>query len=223
MRILEVIVAVDQNMGIGNSKKQLPWNVPEELKIFKDKSMGKTVIVGRKTAETLPVLPGRYVVCLTRNKESFSDRKNVQQYISSISGYLLSKDTVLIAGGGQIYQEVFEKYSENIKKIHISIMNDTYQCDVFFNRKWLNNFVIVEETKYEKFTHYVMEPTSRGERQYLESLENIQKNGIWRKGRNGETVSIFKNDFAFDLRNGFPLLTTKKMFLRGIIEELLFF
>jgi thymidylate synthase len=47
--------------------------------------------------------------------------------------------------------------------------------------------------------------------------------GDRRDSRNGDTFSLFKNDMKFDLRNGFPLITTKRMFFRGIVEEFLFF
>ena len=73
------------------------------------------------------------------------------------------------------------------------------------------------------FTHYILERTEHGERQYLELMEKILLNGIWKTGRNGLTIGSFKNDFTFNLQNGFPLLTTKKMFLRGILEEFIFF
>jgi thymidylate synthase len=59
--------------------------------------------------------------------------------------------------------------------------------------------------------------------QYKVLVEDIIRNGTIRTGRNGNTISVFTRHLAFDLTKGFPLLTTKKMFTRGIIEELLFF
>lgn len=63
----------------------------------------------------------------------------------------------------------------------------------------------------------------REEQQYLDLLEDILRNGDFRKTRNGYTWSVFGKQMSFDLSNGFPMLTTKRMFLRGIFEELLFF
>ena len=68
-----------------------------------------------------------------------------------------------------------------------------------------------------------MERAKDGEKQYLDLLNDIIDNGEIREGRNGFTRSLFVKSFKFDLRSGFPLLTTKKMFLRGILEEFLFF
>lgn len=63
----------------------------------------------------------------------------------------------------------------------------------------------------------------KGEMQYLAHLKSLLEVGDHRNTRNGYTYSLFGNFMSFDLSLGFPLLTTKKMFLRGIFEELKFF
>ena len=73
----------------------------------------------------------------------------------------------------------------------------------------------------ELLTYYTSK--NREELQYLNLLEKVNKNGNLVHGRNGYVKNNFCNHLKFDLRNGFPLLTTKKMFIRGIVEELLFF
>lgn len=61
-------------------------------------------------------------------------------------------------------------------------------------------------------------------RQYLDLLEDIKLNGLERHTRQGtDVVGVFGRQMRFDLAEGFPLLTTKKMFIRGIIHELLWF
>lgn len=222
--MIELIVVMDENGGIGYQGR-LPWYIKEELKLFKEKTVGKTLVMGRKTVENLPILPERDIICVSRNPELFNntDWKNkpiaVVSQINSLVG--IYKD-VMIAGGAEIYNMAFDVHNF-IQKIHLSVVKGTYNCDTYFNKDWLNNFVIEEMTEYDKFTHYTMIHTSFGERQYLDLLQNIMNRGSIRLGRNGNTMSIFKNDMTFDLRNGFPLLTTKKMFIRGILEEFLFF
>lgn len=58
---------------------------------------------------------------------------------------------------------------------------------------------------------------------YLQLMRNILEHGEERRGRNGVTKSIFGNRLEFDFRKGFPLLTTKRVFWRGVVEELFWF
>lgn len=63
----------------------------------------------------------------------------------------------------------------------------------------------------------------RQEAGYLHLLQKILDEGEEKTGRNGGTLSLFGEQLRFDLKEGFPLLTTKNMFWRGIVEELLWF
>jgi len=212
--MFEVIVAVDKNYGIGKYNK-MPWKCKEELKIFKDKTINNIVIFGRKTYENLPLLENRIVIPLSRrNKLSFNNIFDVYPGLKD------SNKTIFVAGGRDIYKLAFE--NKFVERIHISFMNNVYDCDTYFDKKWLDNFIITEEYKSDLFTHFVMEPTEYGEIQYTNILKDVL-NGTEKKGRNGSTISKFGKNLMFDLRKGFPLLTTKKMFFRGIVEELLFF
>lgn len=209
----ELIVAMDKKGGIGLNGK-LPWNNKEELNIFRKKTMGKAIIVGRKTWENLPKLDGRDVY--------FLSNQPLLSAIHSLYDTGRSDEDIMIAGGRKIYKHALE-IPGYITRIHISIMNNEYECDTYFDKKWLDNFVIVNEFSGYDFVHYVLEPTCHGERQYIDILKELVNKNEWKLGRNGLTCSLFKKDMIFDLRNGFPLLTTKKMFFRGIVAELIMF
>jgi thymidylate synthase len=232
----ELIVAVDMNYGTGN-KNQLPWGRnKEELNLFRKKTLGSSLIFGRKTFENLPYLDSRQVICLTNRKYYTGDHmkpdilknsKNPEGVVVcnlDDAKFFSENEKIFIAGGTEIYKLVMEK-PNYINKIHMSIIKDTYECDTYFDVNWIKDFVIIEHIPYLTFDHYVLQRknTCKGERQYLELLDHILTKGNLVEGRNGFTYSTFVNHMSFDLREGFPLLTTKKMFLKGIIEELLFF
>jgi len=223
--MIHVILAVDKNGGIGKNGK-LPWNIPEELKIFKEKTMNTSIIGGRKTIETLPSLSDRSIFCISRNSKTLNTDKNMAWIFTSLDKAIKEVinfgKKIFIIGGGEIYKQVFETYKENIT-VHISFINQEYDCDTYFNLDLLKDFYIIKKDKYESFTHYEMIYKKYGEKQYLNLIEDVLKNGERRIGRNGEVISDFCRHLKFDLRDGFPLLTTKKMFTKGIIEELLFF
>lgn len=61
------------------------------------------------------------------------------------------------------------------------------------------------------------------EKQYLQILRDVLENGHTRKTRNSKTKSLFGKCISFDLKDGFPCLTTKKVFFRGVVEELAWF
>jgi|UniRef100_A0A6C0J1W6 thymidylate synthase len=216
---MKLILVVDECMGIGY-KNGLPWKDKEELKLFKSITTNSTLVCGRKTAENLPYLKDRTLVCITRNKHI--DTSNWNNHVIVLNELPENDDNTFIAGGLQIYQMALER-PKYITEIYLSIMKNSYESDTFFNKKWLDDFVIEESTEFETFTHYKMIKTKNGERQYINLLEKVLKEGHCRDTRNGITISTFGNQMKFNLQNGFPLLTTKKMFLRGILEEFLFF
>ena len=226
-KIINIILAVDKNGGLG-LKNKLPWYISDELKIFKEKTLNSIVIVGRKTLETLPCLKNRQIFCVTRNTTNVKSNNNIitcfYHIEEAIEQSLKLDKKVFIIGGHQIYNYVFEKLKDLYKfKVHISFIKESYECDTYFDMKNLKKFYISKKDEYDLFTHYEMEYQKYGEQQYLDLLKDVIENGERRTGRNGDVISDFCKHLKFDLRDGFPLLTTKKMFLKGIIEELLFF
>ena len=211
--------------GIGNTNS-LPWKCKEELQLFKRKTMNHTLITGRKTYETLPILPHRKLIVVSNNlhrHHSDVDEDDYATFSDNIDKVLRTcPDQSFIIGGASIYQHVFNKYTGNINKFYLSVMKKDYECDTFVHVSF-PDFNIIEKEEFNEFTHYVLEPCTNGETQYLSLLKDVILNGDERQTRNSVTKSTFGKSLTFDLQDGFPLLTTKKMFLKGIIEELLFF
>ena len=225
--MFELIVALDQHGGIGKNGV-LPWHCPEELSIFSKKTNNNIIIVGRNTLKNLPRLINREIFLLTRSPRDIEHYTYVFNHNAKIitklaDGKLLWSDKKkFIAGGAEIYKHALSN-DIWVHTIHMSIMKGTYDCDTFLDIKIFDDFVVSEKTKYNQFTHYVLKRTTCGERQYLNLINKIISYGMERNGRNGKTRSLFVENFTFNLQRGFPLITTKKMHIRGIIEEFLFF
>jgi thymidylate synthase len=218
--MIEVIFAMDSNGGVGY-RGSIPWSIKMETFIFKMKTMGHCVIVGKTTYMNLPELVNRTVVVVSKNSEEVHDLcfDNIEK---AIEFCLTTGKTIFIIGGVQIYQQVFKNFDHLITKIHFSILKEEYTCDTFLT---FPKSIIEKSTSQDfgEFIHYEYKANVDGEIQYLELIKQVLTNGFESGSRNGITRRMFGKHLKFDLREGFPLLTTKKMFFRGIVEELLFF
>jgi dihydrofolate reductase len=102
MRHVSLIVAYDRNRGIGKDNK-MPWHLPSELAHFKRTTMGKPIVMGRKTHESIGrALPGRRNIVITRNTVG---TQGVETAHSMQDALKLCNDAeeIMVIGGGQIY------------------------------------------------------------------------------------------------------------------------
>lgn len=233
---MELIVAMDINNGIGYQGK-LPWKCPEDLKYFRNKTLNNTIVVGRKTAETLPHLSKRRVLCISRKYNDTKRWNNDVTIIHSLNDIKTTdSQNIIICGGAHLYKTSLAE--KRIGKIFRTVIPGTFECDTYFDLEWLVGFIITHEEvspitgniyqtleSVDKFLNINIPPRLRPgtEYQYLNMLRDVHDLGATREGRNGGTHALFLNTMKFDLRTGFPLITTKKMFMRGILEEFLFF
>ncbi len=128
--MLSVIVAIANNNVIGKDNT-LIWHLPEDLKRFKKLTTGHTIIMGRKTFESLgKILPNRKHVVLTKNKDYKIDNENVEVVysISDIEKYINDSEEHFIIGGAKIYSLLFP-YAN---KMYITKINESFEGDVFF-------------------------------------------------------------------------------------------
>jgi thymidylate synthase len=243
---IEAIVCYDQNYGISKDGK-LPWLADglgdlEYVRITTTMtSLNKknVLIVGSKTANTLNSdfynNSNREVWCLTRTTREDTEDSNItyftnpkELYKSLLNRYYYSGDIdkVFVFGGSEIYKIFIE--NRWIHKLHVTNIHKDYTCDTLFPYKELvENYTISTSSSRDKKglrTFEVWERNYSPEYSYLELLENVFFTGCKRDTRNGVTYSKFGEVVEFDIGNyGFPLLTTKKMFFKGISEELFWF
>lgn len=122
-----LILAKEKNGGIG-LKNQLPWHIKSELKHFKETTNDSTVIVGRRTFENLPPLPGRTVKVMTRQP--------LHGEISDIEAFIqdCKEDIVYIIGGAKTYQSWLPYITDMIiTTIHEKFEHDTSVEDIMPN------------------------------------------------------------------------------------------
>lgn len=224
-----VIAGINKLKGIGKNGT-IPWYNKNDLKFFKDITNENTIIMGRKTWDSLPKKPlnNRLNIIITENKElkkieneNLLVAKNLENawQLHKIKG---KKDTsAFIIGGEEIYKQALNCGLTN--RIIISNINDFTECDKFFptipNKfKLINNY-----TENDLNIDYYELDTS-SEKNYLKLLEKVLSQNN-RENRTGVlTQSSFVETLKFDLANNkFPLLTTKLISFKTILIELLWF
>ena len=127
MTQLILIVATDSQRGIGINNA-LPWRLPEDMAHFKRTTTGHTIIMGRKTFDSIGrALPNRRSIVVTRNAEW---RHDGVEAVNSLDAaiQLAGEAPAFIIGGAQIYQEALPRADRLI----ITEIGTSFDCDTFF-------------------------------------------------------------------------------------------
>lgn len=128
------IAAMSKNLAIGKDNKLL-WHIPDDFQHFKKTTMGKPIIMGRRTYESLgKPLPGRTNIVITSKPDqvqgdvitvsSINEAIAKGKEIAAQSGV----DEVFIIGGGQIYEAALPQTD----RIYLTVINQDYEGDTFF-------------------------------------------------------------------------------------------
>ena len=144
---MNLIVAVDENWGIGCNNELLA-NIPGDMAYFKEKTMDKVVVMGRKTLESLPGkrgLPKRTNIVMTTQQDFEAERcivvHNDEELAEELSKY--DTDDVFLIGGGSIYK----KYYGLCEKLYVTKMYANLNADTFMvDLDMMDDFVISWES-----------------------------------------------------------------------------
>lgn len=175
-------------------------------------------------------------------------RKSIEDALSAIASSDEKVEKTFVIGGAQIYEEALK--SDKCEAVHLTEVEGEFECDAFIPAVDASKFklygqsrpIMEKDTRYQ-FLTYVAADAETGkfrpnaaellppgcdvkheEYQYLEMIREIIDQGAVKGDRTGTgTISTFGNQMRFDLRRSFPLLTTKRVFWRGVAEELLWF
>jgi dihydrofolate reductase len=124
------IAAMSENRVIGD-KGQMPWHLPDEYRWFKHKTMGGTLVMGRKTFESLgKPLPGRKTIVLTHRSLEVTGVETCPGLAFFLTEYLKTHphDTYWIAGGGTVYTQLLD----HCAYLYLTTVKRRVEGDAFF-------------------------------------------------------------------------------------------
>ncbi|HDS1125079.1 TPA: dihydrofolate reductase [Stenotrophomonas maltophilia] len=111
---LSMIVALDRNRGIGQGNA-MPWHLPDDFKHFKALTLGKPILMGRKTAESIGrVLPGRTNLVLTRSGQVPFEGMHAVASLDEAKAIAEGEgaNELCIIGGGEIFRQLLDQASD---------------------------------------------------------------------------------------------------------------
>lgn len=126
---ITLIAAIGKNRELGRDNN-LIWNIPEDLKFFRDNTIGKHIVMGINTLNSLPkILPNRKHIVLTHREISLDDSIVVVHSIEELLKYIKFIDEeVMVIGGARVYSQMIE-YAD---KMLLTEIDDEAVADVYF-------------------------------------------------------------------------------------------
>ena len=152
--IMNLIVAADKNWGIGKDNKLLV-SIPSDMKFFRQETMGKVVVMGRKTLESFPnglPLKNRTNVVLTSDKNyQVKDAvivHNIDEVLEELKKY--DDDEIYVIGGGKVYEELLP-YCDvaHVTKIDFAFEADTHFPNLDEDPEWEITAASDEQTYFD--------------------------------------------------------------------------
>ena len=153
---ITLIAAVGKNNELGKDNR-LIWSIPEDLKFFKENTLGKPIVMGLNTLNSLPrILPNRRHIVLTHREVSFDPSILVFHSLEELFQYLeILDEEVMVIGGAQIYCQMME-YAN---KMLLTEIDKTAEADVYFPEFSKNDWdkELVSSQKYNdiEYKHVV--------------------------------------------------------------------
>lgn len=225
----------NRSFGIGNNNN-MPWSIPEDMRRFSNITSGNTIVMGRKTWESIGSKPlkDRFNIVVSSCTSTEDYNQNVVFVNESTLNYIdsvISYGDIYIIGGAQLYK----KYVGDVDEIYATVIEQDYACDTFFPTEKLHEYHInyvspqlysTSENCNYRFINYKKNTFGKKheEFQYLDILKEILYSGEARPDRTGVgTLSVFGKQMKFDISKSVPLITTKQLAWKTVIKELLWF
>ncbi|KSU83385.1 dihydrofolate reductase [Fictibacillus enclensis] len=138
--MISYVFAMDRNRLIGK-QNDLPWHLPADLKHFKKVTMGKPILMGRKTYESIgKPLPGRENIILTRDESFQAEGCTV---LHTVQDALDRQDTELCVIGGS---EVFRLFMPYVERMYVTRIDESFDGDTYFPAYDESEWNIIDRT-----------------------------------------------------------------------------
>jgi|SRR5699024_2070830 len=164
--MISLLAAMDRNRVIGY-RNDLPWHLPNDLKFLKQKTTGHTIIMGRKTFESIGrPLPNRDNVVITRRHSSkFPDEIEVINNIDTVLDWNHQEpaNELFVIGG----EEIFKQVLPHADRLYITLVDDVFQGDTYFpefsEAEWqLTSREEGEKDSKNQYDHYFLQYDRQG-------------------------------------------------------------
>lgn len=145
--MIAIIVAVDENMGIGTNGGLL-CHLPNDLKHFKQITTGHAIIMGRKTYESLPkgALPNRINIVITSSEEDNFPECIVVRSVEEALSVSNNLEKVFIIGGGELYRSTIHLADS----LYLTCIHNKFEnADTFFPKIDFNDWLLTDEENHE--------------------------------------------------------------------------
>jgi dihydrofolate reductase len=140
---VSLIWAMARNRVIGRDNK-LPWHLPADLQHFKRLTLGKPILMGRKTWESLPgVLPGRRHIVVTRQADYIAEGAETAPDLMSAIALAGNVDEIMVVGGATLYAEALPVAD----RLYMTLVDADIEGDAYFPEFASDDWRVVDESE----------------------------------------------------------------------------
>jgi dihydrofolate reductase len=126
--LIAIIAAMDRNRLIGDGDR-LPWRLPADMRRFRALTMGKPIIMGRRTHESIgKALPGRRNIVLSRNADYRAPGCAVASDLEEALSMCIDEQELMIIGGAQLYKEALAR----AHRLYLTLLHASFSGDTWF-------------------------------------------------------------------------------------------
>ncbi|MBV1899168.1 MAG: dihydrofolate reductase [Cycloclasticus sp.] len=143
--MISMIVAMAENRAIGKNNELL-WHLPKDFQHFKSVTMGKPILMGRKTFESIgKALPGRKNIVISRDNNFTAEGIVIVHSITAALEATEEFDDVMVIGGASFYEQMLPV----TETLYLTVVHQDFEADAFFPEIKTEEWEVVEQVKHE--------------------------------------------------------------------------